>query len=182
MDLLTPELFPIVDLKPYKLNAKLHPQEQIEKIKRSIQLTGFDQPIVVNFNGYIIKGHGRLEAAKQLGLEYVPVIVLDIDDDVADKARLLDNKSTESDYDIDKLLRELTRFKDSLLDTGYSDSEFDKLLSEYGDKSGVNDVLDSMIENDNQSGDGTKKQGSSKEIDVNDFEFDHKCPKCGFEF
>ena len=125
------EHLPIEELKPYRLNAKLHPQEQIKKIIRSIELTGFDQPIVVNKKDYsIVKGHGRLEAAIQMGMVTVPVIVLDVSQDVADKARLLDNKSAEGEYDIEKLLKELTRFQDDIDATGYGRDELDRLLME----------------------------------------------------
>ncbi|MBO7473123.1 MAG: ParB N-terminal domain-containing protein [Ruminococcus sp.] len=64
-------------IKPYERNAKLHPQEQIEQIKKSITDLGFNDPIAVWKNNEVIEGHGRLIAAKELGLEEVPVIRLD---------------------------------------------------------------------------------------------------------
>ena len=116
-------------IRPYHANAKLHPPEQIEKIVRSIGLTGFDQPIVTDKDFVIIKGHGRLMAAKQMGLAEVPVVVLDIPKDVADKARLIDNKASESGYDLEILLAEIGRFEDEIFDTGYNPDEFNELLS-----------------------------------------------------
>ena len=59
---------PIVDLKPYEGNAKLHPKEQIEQIKKSIKEFGFNDPVAVWRESEIIEGHGRLIAAKELGL------------------------------------------------------------------------------------------------------------------
>lgn len=118
-------------LQPYRLNAKLHPEEQLEKIGRSFDLTGIDQPIVVNNEDgelIIVKGHGRWEAAKRRGLKEVPCIVLNVEKDIADKARLLDNKSAESDYDLEVLLKELTRFQGEIEDTGYKTEEFEEFL------------------------------------------------------
>lgn len=120
----------VENIKPYRANAKLHPQEQIDKIIRSVELTGFDQPIVTDKEYIIIKGHGRLIAAKQMGLKEVPVVVLDVPKDVADKARLIDNKASESGYDLELLLTEISRFEqDNILDTGYSHDEYKELLS-----------------------------------------------------
>ena len=61
-------------LTPYSNNAKTHPTEQIDKIAASIASFGFDQPIVVDTDGVIIKGHGRREASLRLGLDQVPVL------------------------------------------------------------------------------------------------------------
>lgn len=187
----------IEELKPYRLNAKLHPQEQIKKIIRSIELTGFDQPIVVNKKDYsIVKGHGRLEAAIQMGMVTVPVIVLDVSQDVADKARLLDNKSAEGEYDIEKLLKELTRFQDDIDATGYGREELDKLLMELESQT----VGIEVVENENNSDTfrseseynrdaepedrepKEQKEGVTKEINVDSFSFNHQCPKCGFQY
>lgn len=168
------------ELKPYALNPKLHPPEQVEKIIRSITLTGFDQPIVANQEGdslVVIKGHGRLQAALEMGLKSVPVLVVTVPKTIADQARLMDNKSAESDYDLEKLLTELEKFSsDELLDTGYSETDVENLLNQLEKQVGISlndEPSDPPAEN---------KQGTSKEIDPDDFEFNCKCPKCGFEF
>ena len=70
------EYVPINSIKAYKRNAKLHPQEQIEEIKNSIKETNFNDPIGV-WHGEIVEGHGRWEAAKQLGMTEIPIIRLD---------------------------------------------------------------------------------------------------------
>jgi ParB-like chromosome segregation protein Spo0J len=163
-------------LKPYSNNAKLHPIEQVEKIVRSIGLTGFDQPIVVNKEDnelVIIKGHGRLLAAQQMNLKEVPVIVLEVDKEIADKARLIDNKSAEGDYDLESLITELDRFRDDLPDTGYDEDELEKLIGELRDR-------EIEIEIDDNGDNGNT--GNTKEINPDNFEFQHKCPKCGFEY
>lgn len=66
----------ISDIKGYEKNAKIHVAEQVGKIAKSISEFGFNDPIAVDENGTIIEGHGRVQAAIQLGLEEVPTIVL----------------------------------------------------------------------------------------------------------
>ena len=65
------------DVKPYKNNAKIHTQEQIEQIKESIREFGMNDPIAVWKDDEVIEGHGRLIACIELGLDEVPVIRLD---------------------------------------------------------------------------------------------------------
>ena len=77
MNNLTIEYVPIGDLTAYERNAKLHPAEQIQQIKTSIQEFGFNDPIAVWQENEIIEGHGRLIAAKELGYTEVPIIRLD---------------------------------------------------------------------------------------------------------
>jgi ParB-like chromosome segregation protein Spo0J len=63
-------------LRPYPNNARTHSAKQIRQIARSIQRFGFTSPALVADDLTILAGHGRIEAAKQLGLETVPVIRL----------------------------------------------------------------------------------------------------------
>ena len=112
------EYVPIDSIKPYVGNAKLHPQEQIEQIKVSIETLGFDDPIAIWKNGEIIEGHGRYMAAQQLGMKEVPIIRLD---DLTDEQRrqytLIHNKLTmNSGFDMATLALEL------------ADLDFDKAL------------------------------------------------------
>lgn len=62
------------DLKPYPRNPKLHPPEQIEQLAAMIKEFGFDQPILVDENDVILKGHGRQIAARKNGMALVPTI------------------------------------------------------------------------------------------------------------
>ncbi|HHJ7995665.1 TPA: ParB/Srx family N-terminal domain-containing protein, partial [Streptococcus pyogenes] len=66
----------ISEIKEYKNNAKLHPKEQIEQIKKSIKEFGNNDPIAIDENNIIIEGHGRYLALKQLGYKEVDVIKL----------------------------------------------------------------------------------------------------------
>ena len=105
------EYVPIDSIKPYKNNAKLHPKEQIEQIKKSIQQFGMDDPIGI-WKDEIVEGHGRIIACKELGYTEVPIIRLDHLTDEERKAyTLAHNKLTmNSDFDLDILNEELSNF------------------------------------------------------------------------
>ena len=105
------EYVDINSIKPYEKNAKLHPEEQIEQIKKSIEQFGMDDPIGI-WKDEIVEGHGRLIACKELGYTEVPIIRLDHLTDEERKAyTLAHNKLTmNSDFDIDLLNEELENF------------------------------------------------------------------------
>ena len=67
------EKIKISDLIEYENNAKLHPREQIEQIKKSIQEFGNNDPIAIDENNVIIEGHGRYKALQELGYDEVEV-------------------------------------------------------------------------------------------------------------
>jgi hypothetical protein len=69
--------WPVERLIPYERNARTHSPEQVAQLVASIQEFGFTNPILVDGNDGILAGHGRLAAAKIMGLAEVPVIVLD---------------------------------------------------------------------------------------------------------
>jgi ParB-like chromosome segregation protein Spo0J len=71
------KLWPIDKLIPYDRNARTHSPEQIRQVANSIQRFGFTNPILVASDAGIIAGHGRLAAARLIGMGQVPVIVLD---------------------------------------------------------------------------------------------------------
>ena len=120
------------ELIPYSNNPKEHPDEQVKKIASSIKNYGWDQPIVVDGDGEIIKGHGRLQAAETLGIEEVPVIWReDLSDAEAKAARIADNKTAESPWDEDLLGTELSLLEDEPIDMdtlGFDDGEIDEYL------------------------------------------------------
>lgn len=92
------------DLTPYVNNAKVHSDEQVDKLAGIIAEFGFDQPIVVDNQHIIIKGHGRREAALRLNMDLVPVIIAShLDENQVKAARIADNKVSSMDYDKDKL-------------------------------------------------------------------------------
>jgi len=114
------EYLPIEELKPYANNAKEHPAEQIEQIKKSIQEFGFDDPIGI-WKDEIVEGHGRLIAALELGIDTVPVIRLDhLTDDQRRAYALVHNKLTmNSDFNLDLLQIELDDIDIDLTDFGF---------------------------------------------------------------
>lgn len=122
MDKLKIEYVNINSIKEYENNAKLHPKEQIEQIKKSIKLFGMDDPIGI-WKDEIVEGHGRLLACKELGYTEVPIIRLDHLSDEERKAyTLAHNKLTmNSDFDLDILQDEL----DDILNIDMSDFGFD---------------------------------------------------------
>jgi len=71
------ERWPTEKLVPYARNARTHSEEQVTQIAASIVEFGFTNPILAGSDGVIVAGHGRLAAAQKLGLETVPVVVLD---------------------------------------------------------------------------------------------------------
>lgn len=100
--------FKITDIKPYEKNAKLHDKKQINNVAESIKQFGWQQPIVIDNDGVIIVGHCRYEAAKKLKLKEVPCVVADnLTEEQVQKYRLLDNKTNESDWDMELLADDL---------------------------------------------------------------------------
>src|SRR3954468_16570076 len=65
---------PIASLKPYERNARTHSKKQIHQIAASIKEFGFTNPVIIDDMDMIVAGHGRVEAARFLGLERVPTI------------------------------------------------------------------------------------------------------------
>lgn len=121
------EYIPIDDLKPYDKNAKIHTQEQIEQIKKSIQEFGMNDPIAVwGKDDLIVEGHGRLIACKELGMKEVPVIRLDdLTDDQRRAYTLIHNQTTmNTGWDANILDGELAEIN---LDLDMSDFGFEDL-------------------------------------------------------
>lgn len=130
----------IESITPYELNAKIHDEKQVERIAKSIAEFGWDQPIVLDRHGVIIKGHGRRLAAIKLGLIQVPVLVRDdLNDEQVRAARLADNRVALGDIDSDLLQQELASLDFDL------DGIFDKKELEFmtADLSEMN--LDSIV-------------------------------------
>jgi ParB-like chromosome segregation protein Spo0J len=154
------EYVPIDTIKPYKNNAKLHPAEQIEQIKKSMQEFGNIDPLGI-WHGEIVEGHGRYEACKQLGYTEIPVIRLDELTDEQRKAyALVHNQLTmNSGWDNELLNLELD---------GLGDFDMD----EFGFS------LDDLEE-------PTQTITGGGEVSLDDYsddKFSCTCPQCGFKF
>lgn len=130
----------VEDLKPDPRNARTHPKKQIAEIARSIQAFGFTNPVLTDAAGNVIAGHGRLLAARQLGLNEVPTIELPHLTDTQVRAlRIADNKIAQgSGWDFDLLKVELGELAslDISFDisiTGFSTGEIDTILTSAAD-------------------------------------------------
>ena len=104
---------PIDTVKPYIYNPRVNDQA-VDAVARSIEEFGFRSPIVVDESKTIINGHTRLKAAKQLGLEQVPVLLADdLTEEQVRAFRLADNKTAElAEWDDDMLEEELSLLDD----------------------------------------------------------------------
>ena len=109
---------PINELLEYENNAKLHSHHQVDEIANSISEFGFNDPIAAWHNtegdAEIIEGHGRLMAARKLGIRQVPVVFLDdLTDDQRKAYALVHNKTTQdSGFDPETILNEMEELSD----------------------------------------------------------------------
>lgn len=167
---ITLEIWPIEAIIPYETNAKLHTPEQVTKIATAIARHQFDQPIVVDRDGVIIKGHGRRLALLELARERVPVIVRrDLDPEQVKAARLADNRVAQGDYDLDMLRDEL----ESLADGGelqgiFDDKELSFITADLGEMNTdafVTD-MDSVLADQKAATDEKIAQHSGAEVRV----------------
>lgn len=98
----------IKNIIPYDRNTKKHDKKQIDNVAESIRQFGFVQPVVIDSNGVIVIGHCRVLAAKKLGMKEVPcVCVDDLTPEQVNALRIVDNKSNESEWDLELLELEL---------------------------------------------------------------------------
>ncbi|HMM46342.1 MAG TPA: site-specific DNA-methyltransferase, partial [Candidatus Macondimonas sp.] len=128
------EHWPIDKLLPYARNARQHSDEQIAQIAASIAEFGFVNPCLVGADGVLVAGHGRLAAARKLGLSTVPVVVLDHLTPTQRRALVLaDNRLAELSTWDDVLLRiELEALQDEGFDldlTGFDADALAELLA-----------------------------------------------------
>lgn len=122
---------PISKIKPYAKNAKKHPKKQIQQIANSLKTFGWAQPLVVDKNGVLIIGHGRLEAAKLLGMTDAPVITMgELTPQQVAALRLADNKLNESQWDMSLVLDELKELNAGGFDIDLTGFSKDLILDE----------------------------------------------------
>lgn len=126
----------ITSLQPSSRNARTHSKKQISQIAKSIKTFGFLNPIIIDASGMIIAGHGRLEAAKLLGLQVVPTILADHLTEAQKRAyALADNKIAENaTWDRNLLRIELCQLLEienevEIDVTGFATPEIDLLIN-----------------------------------------------------
>lgn len=137
------EWLSVETLIPYAKNARTHSDEQVAQIAGSIKEFGFNNPVLVDKDNSIIAGHGRLMAARKLGMDKVPVVQLEHMTEAQRKAYVLaDNRiALNSGWDTSMLTLELQELKDdidlSLL--GFDADELDALLNPIEETEGLTD-------------------------------------------
>ena len=121
------ELISISELKAYENNARVHDEEQIASIKKSIEEFGFISPVIIDENNMILVGHGRVEAAKQLNIEKVPFVrVSNLNEDQKKGYILSDNLLTErGGWDMGIVKSEIDSINIDMTDFGFKDNEID---------------------------------------------------------
>ena len=160
------ETIHIADLSPYETNSRTHSKDQIQQIAFSIKEFGFTNPVLIDAENTIIAGHGRIEAAKQIGMNEVPCIRLSHLTEAQRKAYVIaDNKlALNAGWD-DALLRDeiesLQGLDYNIALLGFSDVELQEILGEVS--------FDPASEED---------QGKLDQLDQKWV----SCPHCGKEF
>lgn len=155
------------ELIPYVNNSRTHSDEQVTQVASSIKEFGFTNPLLIDEQGGIIAGHGRLMAANKLGLEQVPTITLVGLSEAQRKAYVIaDNKlALNSGWDNDALRIEIEQLQ--MLDFNIDLLGFDVY------------ELEDVFDTENKIKEPEKKEEFDE---IGGFDLDHKCPKCGYEF
>lgn len=130
-------------IKPHPRNTRTHSKKQIRQIADSIRAVGFASPVLIDENGVLLAGHGRLEAARLLGLKTIPAIVIDGLTEARKRALLLaDNRIAQSaGWDRERLASELASLPELLVEdglditvTGFEPAEIDALHADFEDE------------------------------------------------
>jgi len=155
------EMLPTSSLTDYANNSRTHSPEQVGQVAASITEFGFTNPVLIDANGGIIAGHGRVMAAKSLGLESVPCLRLGHLSDTQKKAYIIaDNKLAEnSGWNMDMLRLELGELREIGFDLdllGFAAEDMKDMLAFIGGNEGLtdpNDVPEVPVEPSSQPGD-----------------------------
>ena len=123
----------ISDLTPYDGNSRTHSAEQVDQLAASIVEFGFTNPVLIDPEGGVIAGHGRIEAARQLGFDRVPCLVLEGLSEVQKRAYVIaDNRlALNAGWDEAALTSELLELDDAGFDlslTGFDETDLARLL------------------------------------------------------
>lgn len=144
---------PVSDLVPNPRNPNKHSDSQVERLAKLIRYQGFRLPIIVsNLSGFIVAGHGRLEAAKRLGLTTVPVTTQDFEDETQEYAFLVSDNAIHEWSELN-----MKEIEDTVKGFGEFDHELLGLISQPVD-------FDEPDE---------KSEPSEKQVDLK------TCPNCG---
>ena len=160
----------IVDIDkviPNPKNPNKHSTRQIELLAKIIKAQGWRAPITVSLrSGYVVRGHGRLEAAINLGLTQVPVDYQNYDSDAMEKADLLADNQIANYAELSRdetyhIIEDLSNESIDLDLSGFDGEALQEFLNDVGtDITGIDEAPD--------NGGGSKGK--------------RKCPKCGYEW
>jgi len=138
------EIWPIDRPTPNPHNARVHSDSQVAELAASLREYKFTRPLLVDENGVLLAGHGTLQAARHLGLQEVPVIVIAHLTELQKRAYMIaDNQlALNSEWDEEKLGHELAELERELVDlkvVGFSPEELDRLLADLAPESLVDE-------------------------------------------
>ena len=153
------------NLIPYINNSRTHSEAQIHQITASIVEFGFTNPVLIDEKGMIIAGHGRVEAAKALGIDEVPTILLDSLNEAQRAAYVIaDNKlALNSGWNYDVLISEIDKLE-------LMDFDIDVLGFDIGEIAEL-------------SSSETTEESPEDFVEFNDdIDTQHRCPKCSYEW
>lgn len=177
---------PIKNLMEYAQNSRVHSDEQIDQLAKSIQEFGFTNPILQDEDGMIIAGHGRLRAAVQLGLKSVPVMTAKNWTDAQKRAYVIaDNRLAElATWDMDVLISEAQGLLDMDFDVelvGIDEAFLGaNLVEDYEPEleptTGMREVTPEDVERTQRGMDETYVKASTQKL------IEVICPHCGEEF
>jgi len=128
----------IESLAPYPANPRRHPEAQIAALGRMIQTFGFNVPVLIDKDRVVVAGHGRILAARSIGMTHVPAIVIShLTDDALQAFRIAENRSSligGAGWDQALLNQELELIREragdiTMEDVGFSDDDL-RLLSD----------------------------------------------------
>jgi ParB-like chromosome segregation protein Spo0J len=154
----------IEKLIPYARNSRTHSDAQVAQIAASIKEWGWTMPVLIDEDGGIIAGHGRVLAARSLGHESVPVVVAKGWSDAKKRAYVIaDNKlASNAGWDFEMLASEIEELNSDSYELdliGFNAEEMDKI---------INPIIEKPPEDFNEYGDDIKTE--------------YKCPKCSYEW
>lgn len=151
------------DLPKYARNSRTHSEAQIGQIQRSIEKFGFTNPILIDEEGEVIAGHGRLIATERMGMHCVAITHMT---PTQKRAYIIAGSklAINAGWDEELLSLELGELKEEGVELGLTGFREHELAEIFGGSDGALIV-------------------GSKELSAADYsEFEHRCPKCGFEF
>ena len=129
------EQIPVADLRPWDRNARTHTREQLRLVEQSIREFGFTNPVLVSEDNTILAGHGRVTAARNLGMDTVPCLRLShLDDDQRRAYVIADNRLAErAGWDYDLLRLELGALDEHDFDLdmlGFDDADLSSIMDD----------------------------------------------------